>query len=87
MGVKNSHCKEPQKNLTFALPHKVFLAHLIHLHSDASLMSADSPSVLFTTALPVPMAVADTYCFWQAVEEGSSGLKAENTYFKWKLST
>lgn len=56
MGVKNSNCKEPQKNLTFALPHRVFLAHLIHSPSDVGLMRADSPSVLFTTVSPGLMA-------------------------------
>ena len=56
MRVKNSNCKEPQKNLIFALPHRVFLAHLIHSHSDVGLTRADSPSVLFTTVSPGLMA-------------------------------
>lgn len=69
MGVKNLNCKEPQKNLTFALPHRVFLAHLIHSNIDVSLMRADSPSVLFTIVSPVLITVPDTQCFLQAIGE------------------
>lgn len=83
MGVKNSNCKESQKNLTFAFPYRVFLAHLMHSHLDVSLMRAESPSVLFTTVSPVLRAVVGTHSFWTVL----CGLKAENTYFKWKLST
>lgn len=46
------NCKEPQKNLTFALPHSILLAHLLHSNRDVSLMRADSPSVLFPNVSP-----------------------------------
>lgn len=63
MGVKNSNCKELQKNLTFAFPHRVFLAQLINSHLDVSLMRAERPSALFTTVSPVLRALVGTHSF------------------------